>query len=317
MNENSNDVMAVGLADYGGPEVLQVVRLRPESLEPGHVRLRVLAAAVNPTDVVVRTGGRAQSDRPITIDVPGMDAAGVVTEIAPDVTSVAVGDRVIALVIPSGEHGAYRTDVVVPEATVTAAPRGLTHAEAATLPLNGMTGWLALRALALNAGDVLAVTGAAGALGGYVVQLAKHAGLTVVADASAEDRALVSRLGADVVVPRGPGFAAAVREVYPDGVAGLVDASVQGAEVLPAVRDGGAVVTVRGYRGDGTDRVRVTPIISIEAIGSGALDEIRQLAEERVLDPRVADVVPASEAQQAHRRLQAGGLRGRIVLDLS
>ena len=98
---------------------------------------------------------------------------------------------------------------------------------------------------------MLAVTGAAGAFGGYVVQLAKADGLTVVADASEADEELVRGLGADVVVRRGDDVADRIREHFPEGVDGLADGSVQDALVLPAVKDGGAVATVRGYRGDG------------------------------------------------------------------
>ena len=105
--------------------------------------------------------------------------------------------------------------------------------------------------MALQPGQVLAVTGAAGSFGGYVVQLAKAEGLTVVADASEADEDLVRELGADVVVRRGDDVAARIRERYPDGVDGLADGSVQDAAVLPAVKDGGVVTTVRGYRGDG------------------------------------------------------------------
>ena len=81
--------------------------------------------------------------------------------------------------------------------------------------------------LGLQPGQVLAVTGAAGAYGGYMVELGKAAGLVVVADASERDTELVRRLGADVVLPRGDDFAARVRALYPDGVDGLADGSVQ------------------------------------------------------------------------------------------
>ena len=84
----------------------------------------------------------------------------------------------------------------------------------------------------------VAVTGAAGAYGGYMVELGKAAGLVVVADASERDTELVRRLGADVVLPRGDDFAARVRALYPDGVDGLADGSVQNELLIPAVRDG-------------------------------------------------------------------------------
>ncbi len=159
------------------------------------------------------------------------------------------------------------------------------------------------------------MTGAAGSFGGYVVQLAKADGLTVVADAAPADEDLVRELGADVVLPRGEGFATAVRERYPDGVDGLADGSVQDAEVLPAVRDGGAVATVRGYRGDGERGLRVHPVVVREyGTDRAALDRLRQQVEAGQLTLRVAGTVPAADAAEAHRRLEAGGVRGRLVL---
>jgi NADPH:quinone reductase-like Zn-dependent oxidoreductase len=181
--------------------------------------------------------------------------------------------------------------------------------------MNGLTARLALDQLALEPGQVLAVTGAAGAFGGYVVQLARTEGLTVVADASAADEQLVRDLGADVVVRRGDDVADRIRERYPDGVDGLADGSVQDAAVLPAVRDGGAVATVRGYRGDGRRDLRVQPVLVRRyAEQPGALDRLRRLVEEGAVTLRVAGTFPAEQAAEAHRRLAAGGVRGRLVL---
>jgi hypothetical protein len=105
--------------------------------------------------------------------------------------------------------------------------------------------------MTLAPGQLLAVTGATGAFGGYVVQLAKNAGLTVIADAAEADQEFVSGLGADVVVRRGDDVAARIRTLFPDGVDDLADGSVQGPLVLPAVKDGGVATTVRGYKETG------------------------------------------------------------------
>jgi NADPH2:quinone reductase len=169
--------------------------------------------------------------------------------------------------------------------------------------------------MALQPGQVLAVTGAAGSFGGYVVQLAKGDGLTVVADASEADEELVRGLGADVVVRRGDDVAARIRERFPDGVDGLADGSVQDAAVLPAVKDGGAVATVRGYRGDGQRDLRVFQVRVREyAEEAEALDRLREQVEQGEVTLRVAQTFPAADAAEAHRRLEAGGVRGRLVL---
>jgi NADPH:quinone reductase-like Zn-dependent oxidoreductase len=244
-----------------------------------------------------------------------MDVAGAVVEVGAHVEHLAPGDAVMGIVVPSGAHGGYREDLVLPGDSVVHAPAGADAVAASTLPMNALTARLALDLMALRPGQVVAVTGAAGAFGGYVVQLAKADGLTVVADASEADEDLVRSLGADVVVRRGDDVAARIRAQFPDGVDGLADGAVQDALVLPAVRDGGAVATVRGYRGDGARGLRVLPtLVRRVAQDRAALDRLRQQAEDGVLTLRVARTFPAAEAAEAHRTLEAGGVRGRLVL---
>ncbi|WSA13045.1 zinc-binding dehydrogenase [Streptosporangium subroseum] len=116
-------------------------------------------------------------------------------------------------------------------------------------------------------------------------------------------------------MPRGDDFAATVRHHHPGGVDGLVDAAVLEAAALPAVKDGGTVVTVRGYQGDGTDRVRVAPIFARDYVEAAAeLDRLAELAGEGLLTIRVAGELPASRAADAHRSLERHGVRGRFVL---
>lgn len=307
---------AVGVTEFGGPEALHVVDVPEEHAGPGQVRLRVRAATVNPTDTHAVLGSYAERD-PVKQPpwVPGMDVAGVVDEVGEGVGHLAVGDPVMAVVVPSGAHGGYRESLVLPGDSVVRAPKGATDVEASTLPMNGLTARLALDELGLRPGQVVAVTGAAGAFGGYVVQLAKADGLTVVADASEADEQLVRDLGADVVVRRGDDVAERIRAEFPDGVDGLADGAVLDERVLPAVRDGGRVATVRGYRGAGQDRVTVIPVLVRRAAQDrAALDRLREQAEQGVLTLRVAGTFPAEQAAEAHRALARGGVRGRLVL---
>jgi NADPH2:quinone reductase len=307
----------VGVTAFGGPEALQLVDVPAEPLGAGQVRLRVTAATINPTDTYSRNGTYAQRDPVKEFPyVPGMDVAGELVEIGEGTqTDLEVGERVMGIVVPTGAHGGYREDLVLPARSIARVPAGASDAAASTLPMNGLTARLALDSMALQPGQVLAVTGAAGAFGGYVVQLAKVEGLTVVADAAETDEELVRGLGADVVVRRGDDVAARIREQFPDGVDGLADGSVQDAAVLPAVRDGGAVATVRGYRGDGQRDLRVFPVLVRRyAEEAEALDRLREQVEKGELTLRVAQTYPAADAVEAHRRLEAGGVRGRLVL---
>jgi NADPH:quinone reductase-like Zn-dependent oxidoreductase len=307
---------AVGVTEFGGPEALHVVDVPDEPLGPGQVRLRVSAATVNPTDTHLRSGAYADRD-PVKQPpwVPGMDVAGVVAEVGDGVEHLRPGDPAMGVVVPFGSHGGYREDLVLPGDSVVRAPAGVDAVTASTLPMNALTARYAIDQMELRPGQVLGVTGAAGAFGGYVVQLAKAAGLTVVADASEADEELVRCLGADVVVRRGNDVAARMRAEFPDGVDGLADGSVQDALVLPAVRDGGAVSTVRGYRGDGQRGLRMFPtLVRRFAEDRAALDRLRQQAEDGMLTLRVARTFPADQAAEAHRLLEQGGVRGRLVL---
>ena len=182
--------------------------------------------------------------------------------------------------------------------------------------MNGLTARLSLDLLELAPGQSLAVTGAAGAYGGYMIQLAKADGLTVIADASDADRDLVKQLGADIVVPRGDDVAARIREHFPDGVDGLADGAVLNALAVPAVRDGGAFTAVRGYKGAPERGIRFTTTFVRSYDGEfEKLDRLREQAEAGILTLRVAQTYPAAQAAEAHRRLEAGGTRGRLVLE--
>lgn len=309
---------AIGVFVHGGPEVLEVIDLPEVHAGPGQVRLRVHAATVNPTDILTRNGSRAEQQK---LDpppyVPGMDVAGIVDELGEAVsTGVKVGDAVMAMVVPKGSHGAYREQVVLNARSVVPAPAGTTHVEACTLPMNGLTARQSLDLLGLSPRQTIAVTGAAGAYGGYVVQLAKADGLTVIADASEADEELVASLGADIVVRRGDDVASRIREHFPDGIHGLADGAVLNELVIPAVRDGGAFTAVRGFQGIAQRGIRfATTSVRTYDGEFEKLDRLRQLAEEGAITLRVAATYSPEQAAEAHRRLEAGGTRGRLVIE--
>ena len=186
-------VREVQVPEFGGPEVLRLVDVADPVRGPGEVCIQVRACTVNPTDTMRRAGASAwhkvAPQGPFRL---GMEVAGVVDEVGPG-AGFEVGDRVMALVVPSVKSGAYAERVVLPVDQVALAPRNVDLSHAATVPMNGLTALLALAAADLPAGETLAVTGAAGALGGYVVELAKARGLRVIADSSPADEELVRR----------------------------------------------------------------------------------------------------------------------------
>ncbi|HET7415563.1 MAG TPA: NADP-dependent oxidoreductase [Arthrobacter sp.] len=304
----------IGVTEFGGPDALTVIELPEPHPGPGEARIKVAAAAVNPTDTVVRSGARGTGDRQPPY-LPGMDAAGVIDEVG-EGSKWQVGDEVMAIALPFGEHqGAYVEHLVGDDASMARVPAGMDAATAATLPMNALTATQILERFGLQPGQTLAVTGAAGTLGNYLVQLAKHEGLTVIADAADKDRGLVESLGPDHIVPRGDDVAERIREIVPDGVDALADAALQRDQAAPAIRDGGAMALVRKWDGEPGRGITVYQTSVFDEYNSGEkLDRIRALAEDGVLTPRVAAVLPSEQAPEAHRRLEAGGTRGRIIL---
>lgn len=311
-----SEMRAVGFSEFGDASVLRIVTLPVPEPGPGQVRVRVAAATVNPTDTMFRAGGRPVPEGTEPPYIPGMDLAGTVDAAGPDVTGWAAGDRVLAAVSPwepgGGAQAEYR---IVDTDQLARVPDGMTLTAAATLPMNGMTVRAALDILNLPAGSVLAVTGAAGAVGGYAIQLGVHAGLNVVADAARADEDLVRDLGATRVVPRGDGFADAVRSLYPAGADGLIDAALMGPPALKAVKDGGHVVTVRPFQGETERDITVSLVQVGRHLHEGnRVAELADLAARGVLTTRIASSIPVEHAADAHRKLEAGGVRGRLVL---
>jgi NADPH:quinone reductase len=306
---------AVGITEFGGPEVLRIVERPVPEPGPGEVRIRVAAATVNPTDTVLRSGRHGPPDGLEPPYVPGMELAGTI-DAAPAGSGFRPGDRVMAIVSPRTARGGAQAElVVVPADSVVPVPDEISLIEAATLPMNGLTARLALDLLGLGPGETLAVTGAAGAVGGYTIQLAKVAGLRVIADAWPKDSELVRGLGADVVVPRGDEAASAIRLATGDGADALVDAAVMGPRVLPAVRDGGQLAAVRPFRGETERSVEIIPVWVGDYLHErDKLADLGRLAAQGRITPRVARTLPAELAADAHRRLEAGGVRGRLVL---
>ncbi|WP_406311314.1 NADP-dependent oxidoreductase [Streptosporangium sp. NBC_01639] len=307
---------AVVVRSFGGSEVLRTEEVPVPPTGAGQVRIRVEAAGVNPVDAAVRTGALVEAGLAERRAVHGLgwDVAGVVEETGAGVDGFVPGDRVIGLAdrldLPLG---AYAEQIVLDAGAVALAPTRATAAQAATLPLNGLTADQALDLAGLVEGQILLVTGAAGGVGGYAVELAVARGLRVVAVAGVDDEELVRGFGAEFFVPRDAELGSAVRELVPGGAHGAVDAAAVGTAALTAVRNGGSFVAVLG--GAAPVPLRGTRVgnVWIRADGS-RLAELARLADAGRLTLRVAGTFPLAQAAAAHERLAAGGLRGRLVL---
>jgi NADPH2:quinone reductase len=176
-----------------------------------------------------------------------------------------------------------------------------------------------LNALALSSGQTVAIVGGSGAVGGYAIQLAKaEDSLAVLTNATGSDEELVRSLGADLIVGARGDIASEIRRELPDGVPGVIDGAGLNEAILPAIADGGCLATLKGWSGPTERNISVHPISSFDSTTDTALfDHLRRLADDGTLTLRVAEVMSATRAAEAHRRLAAGGLRGRLVLDFS
>lgn len=304
---------AVQILRPGGPEVLEIGHVASPRPRVGQVLIRMAAATVNPTDLALRA--RGASDAIPAPWTPGMEIAGTI-ESAGEGTTFRTGERVFGIVNAHGPQGGAQAELVVlPAGSVVGTPDNVSDVEAATLPMNGLTVLQALHRLHLAPGSTLGVIGSAGAVGQYAIQLAVAAGLRVVADAKPEDEDLVRGFGAHHLVPRSKDVAASFRTVIPGGTDGLIDAAVIDALALGAIKDGGALATLRRWNGPTERGIRIEAVwVPDETENTAWLQQLADHAHAGRLTPRIAAVLPMQQIQDAHRRLEAGGTRGRIVL---
>ncbi|MBV9842749.1 MAG: zinc-binding dehydrogenase [Sphingomonadaceae bacterium] len=319
MVEALPDLMAAAaFRRYGPPEQLERLSLPRPTPGPRQVLIEVAYATINPADLLFREGALAaviSGDPPY---VAGLELAG-------RAVATGTGSRwrpgeplaAITSFIPGG-HGAHCRYVVVDDDSAAVVPAEVPLDRAAVIPMSGLTAQLAIDRIGALAGKSIAISGAAGAVGGFATELAVLAGAEVIAivDPAYEER--VRRLGATHVVARGADSAGEVRRIKPDGADALIDAAVVGTALLPAVKDGGRVMLVRD------NVVSSERGIAVEHVSVGdyrhersKLERLLWLAATGRLTPVVARLLPPERAAEGHRALAGGGLGGRIVLDFT
>jgi NADPH2:quinone reductase len=298
----------------GGYEVIEIAERTVPLPEAGEVRITVKAAAVNPTDIGLRERGIPGQSWTV---VPGMDAAGIIESVGPGVSRLAIGQQVMAAVMPRrAEGGAQAQHIVVPAASVVPIPDGVSLAQASTLPMNGLTALRALELSGLGRGQCFGVSGGAGLLAHYAIAAAKRQGLRVIADAKPAEADLVRSYGADSVVERGPDFVAAIRRAVPAGVDALLDTALLAEACFGAIRDGGVYIPVRGWGERPSERgIQIKPVLVSEVMERTAwLELLRDMVATAAIKLRVAGEYAPERLADAQRALQAGGLRGRAVI---
>lgn len=309
-------VKAAVITRFGGPEVIEIVELDAPEPRAGQVRINVTAAAVNPIDLSTRAGRMTEAGllAPAPMVGLGWDVAGEVNAVGQGVGDLVPGDAVVGLRdLMFAVPGTYAEQVVLDRSAIARAPALADAAAAATLPLNGLTAMRSLELARRRGAETILVTGAAGAVGGFVLELAAGQPVSTIAVASAVDESLVRRLGADEFIERGDRLADRVRDLVPGGVDAVIDASVLGIEAHDALRSEGIFVAL--VAPFAPPPIRATRVVVQEVFADGdRLAELVTAADAGMLSLRVAKTLPLDDATRAHALVERGGLRGRVVL---
>lgn len=311
---------AIAFSQFGGPEVLTAMEWPTPSPGPGEVLVRVQAAAVTPLDGRVRRGTH-ETGLPLPL-IPGTDGAGIVEAVGAGVNRLRVGDAVLYSSESSGQGSCAEYQVVAAR-QVALKPGRLSFAEAAALPTAGLTAWQALFTRgALRTDETVLIHGGAGGVGSVAIQLAKWAQARVFTTASPQNRDFVRALGADVVIDyTTERFETAVQELTGGKGAELVLDTVGGETLtrsLVALADHGRLVSIAA--GDEPRSLlhawfkNATVHFLLMERQREILERVASLAASGMVRPVVGTVLPLEAAAEAHRQIEAGHGRGRIVL---
>lgn len=310
---------AMIISSFGGPEVFQPADVPKPVAEAGQLLVRILATSVNPVDYKIRHSGSWAGVKPPA--VIGYDVAGIVEAVGPGVTGWSPGAKVFYTPHIFGHPGTYAEYQAVEADLVVEKPANLTFLEAASLPLAGGTAWDAIvRLAAVKVGETVLVHAGAGGVGSLAVQIAHAAGARVLATASAPNHDLVRSLGADVVVDyRAEEPAeAALRATGGRGVEVAFDA-VGGdtlAKSIRAMRPYGRMVTCVSSTGDLSAALGKNLTVHFEFLERARfkMEALQTLAARGLLRPVIDSILPLEAVADAHRRIESGGMRGKIVL---
>jgi len=298
-------VKAIQFDRHGPPEVLKLIELDPPVAGPHQIQLRVIAAGVNPADFKWRNGFNLRYFPLPLPHVPGYDVAGEVSSVGADVAGFAVGDRVVATV-----GGAYAEYAVADARACALIPDAVDFVQAAALPCPALTGVeMVEEGIVPAAGETILVTGATGGVGRFAANAARRLGARVIAAVRDEYADEARSLGFREVIS----FA----DTPPDSVVfDHVADTVGGEDVARLCRNvapGGRIITVATTPIDPAGLPAVPQIFGYHPDGARLAQILDDIEMGRISMP-VALTLPLSSAAEAHRKMEEGGLGGRLVL---
>ena len=295
---------AVRLLQYGGQLVFDDVPA--PTIARDEILVKIKSTAVNHVDLV-KASGTARQIFPIDLPwIPGHEFAGVVEQTGSDVAAWAPGDAVFG----TSEMGAYAEYLAAKPAAIAKKPSNLSFEEAASVPVASQTAWQGIFTHGhLGKGQTLLIHGGAGAVGAYAVQLASHAGATVIATASGDDEAYLKSIGASRVIDyRTAQFEKVLRRKV-DVVFDLIGGDTQTRSFLVLKEGGHLVAATQPVSQEATARHHVSGLMMRLAPSAAGLGRIARLLEEGTLRPDVATVYALQDAAQAWQDI-AGNLPG-------
>lgn len=318
---------AVIIQGLGGAEVLQLAEVDTPRPGPGEVLVRVRCAGVNPADWKCREGylsGFFAYRFPLVL---GFDLSGTVAELGEGVEDLPIGTRVFAQSdIGAGKWGSYAEYACVSRASVVRMPGALDFAAAAAVPTPALAAWAGLfDEGGLQAGQRVLVHGGGSAVGGFAIQLARHAGARVATTCSADNREHVARLGAECAIDyRRDDIGAVLRDWSAEGVDLILDCIGGGSlpDPLGLLRRNGILVSILTLApGDAApdpavaERLGVRIAVAYSRMPSGAtLQRVADLLASGALLPPRLEQLPLADVAVAHTRLQQGLARTKQVL---
>lgn len=310
---------AMVLTQFGGPEVFEEREVPLPQPQAHQLLVNVYATSVNPMDIQFRQGaGQWAGITPSAI--LGYDVSGSVVAVGDQVRDFQVGDDVYYTPDPFVGQGSNAEYHVVHESIVARKPATLTHLEAASIPLVGSTVWEALIVRArVQAGETVLIHGGAGGIGSLAVQIARAAGATVLATCSSRDSAFVQSLGAEATFDytQQDALEQVTQRAGVDVVFDAVGKELL-ARSIAVTKPFGRLVSIASLAGDVSAALFKNLTIHFTTCQRrrSALDELRVLLEQERIRPVIDAVLPLHEITQAHRRLEQGGVRGKIVLQV-
>ena len=312
---------AVVLEQFGGPDNFALQQIPKPVPVAGQILVRNIAAAVNPVDLGNRHDG---SWAGLTLPaVLGSDFSGVVEAVGEGVSRWAVGDEVFGVAPFRGNRGGTYAEYHVIDAALAAPkPPALDHAEVAAVPLAACTAYDVLRRLAVTSQEWLLIHGAGGGVGTFAVQLARNAGVRVIASASARHHDLLAELGAAACIDHTSEDVVAMARVHAGGPVDAIADFVGGetlANSLPALRSRGRAATIAGLLGDLDSAIDCNQTLNgvlLDVTDTSLLRAVARELELGRLRPVVSEVLPLQDIAEAHRRIEAGHMQGKLVLQI-